>query len=192
MKPSDEIIAEHEAVLKVLDILEIICDEFSELPQMPLAHIKDIINFIDVFVDKCHHGKEEDILFPELYIVGTLQQKDFVDFLIKEHQKARVLVQEKRETMKVMKNADGLLITPASEAAVDKLIAVSRSYINLMRFHINNENQNLLPLIEKVFSRAKQDEFLTLFEQLESERIGKGLHENFHNMINKLTLIYIS
>ncbi|MBU4577136.1 MAG: hypothetical protein KJ576_21150 [Proteobacteria bacterium] len=96
------------------------------------------------------------------------------------------------ETIKVMKGADGLLTTPASEAAADKLIAVSRSYINLMRFHINNENQNLLPLIEKLFSRAKQDEFLTLFEQLESERIGNGLHQNFHNMINKLSLIYFS
>ncbi|MBU4567302.1 MAG: hemerythrin domain-containing protein [Desulfarculus sp.] len=192
MKPSDEIIAEHEAVLKVLDILGIICDESSELPQMPLAHIEYIIDFFSIFVDKCHHGKEEDILFPELYIVGTPRQKNFVGFLIKEHQKARVLVQEMLETIKVMKGADGLLTTPASEAAADKLIAVSRSYINLMRFHINNENQNLLPLIEKLFSRAKQDEFLTLFEQLESERIGNGLHQNFHNMINKLSLIYFS
>jgi len=93
VKPSDEIIAEHEAVLKVLDILGIICDESSELPQMPLAHIEYIIDFFSIFVDKCHHGKEEDILFPELYIVGTPRQKNFVGFLIKEHQKARVLVQ---------------------------------------------------------------------------------------------------
>lgn len=37
---------------------------------VPAEELKGIMEFLTVFVDKCHHGKEEDFLFPALEAAG--------------------------------------------------------------------------------------------------------------------------
>lgn len=55
---------ELEGVLLALKILEKICMKVDSKEDLPIAHVKQILEFLRIFVDKCHHGKEEDLLFP--------------------------------------------------------------------------------------------------------------------------------
>jgi len=53
------------------------------------------VDFIRVYADKCHHGKEEDILFRDLQKKNLSDEhKRIMDELIQEHQQARKTVSE--------------------------------------------------------------------------------------------------
>lgn len=184
MNPSEDLLAEHEGVMRVLDILEKICNQFPASPSLPLAHLESILEFLKVFVDKCHHGKEEDFLFPALSVVGTASQVDIIDHLLKEHARGRSLVG-------AMADAKERLNT-APDAAGEELTPSALSYIELMRHHIKSENEKLFPLIDGLLTKNQQAWLLEQFEQVESQRIGAGRHEAFHKMIHDLSHVYLA
>ena len=70
MNATDQLRAEHEGILTMLQILERISEQMNSGKQADTAHLGKIVEFLQVFADKCHHGKEEDILFPALEKVG--------------------------------------------------------------------------------------------------------------------------
>lgn len=183
MNPSEDLLVEHEGVLRVLDILETICNRFSTPHSLPLAHIESILDFLKVFVDKCHHGKEEDFLFPALSAAGTPNQMDYMAHLLDEHAKGRALVIA-MTAIKERFEAD-------PEAAGDDLTIATKSYTDLMRHHINSENSKLFPLVDSLLSKEEQARMVEQFERLESERIGEGRHEAFHEMIHNLSQLYL-
>jgi hemerythrin-like domain-containing protein len=57
---------EHGGIEVMLGILEKVCDLLQEGGYPESEHIDGILDFLQVFVDTCHHGKEEEVLFPAL------------------------------------------------------------------------------------------------------------------------------
>ncbi len=66
MKATEDLIHEHNAVLVALKILEKVAAAIAAKSEQAPAHLEQLVDFFKGFVDKCHHGKEEDALFPEL------------------------------------------------------------------------------------------------------------------------------
>jgi len=57
---------EHVLILEVADTLErMLADEADGVP-LDFDAVDRCITFFRLFADACHHGKEEDLLFPEL------------------------------------------------------------------------------------------------------------------------------
>jgi hemerythrin-like domain-containing protein len=77
--------------------------------------------------------------------------------------------------------------TAVSEALADEC----EQYILLMLDHIYKENNILYPMGEARFSRETDEKLYQDFDTLETERIGVGKHEAFHQMIDQLTQIYL-
>ena len=71
MKATQQLKDEHEGVKIMLNILEQVCQELEAVGILNKEHFDGILEFLRVFVDKCHHGKEEDLLFPALIAVGV-------------------------------------------------------------------------------------------------------------------------
>ena len=63
MKATELLMKEHEAIKDSLVVLNKICDKLQSGEQVDSSHLDQIVEFIRNFADKCHHGKEEDILF---------------------------------------------------------------------------------------------------------------------------------
>lgn len=74
MKPIEELRAEHEGILTVLRIMGKICERVSSGKPVPWEHMEGIVEFLRVFADQCHHGKEEDVLFPALERAGIARE----------------------------------------------------------------------------------------------------------------------
>jgi hemerythrin-like domain-containing protein len=70
MRPTEELRAEHDGILVMLKILERVSGQLTSPSTVELKHLDQILEFLKVFVDRCHHGKEEDILFPALEEAG--------------------------------------------------------------------------------------------------------------------------
>ena len=63
MKATEELILEHQDIELMLEILKTVSTRLLDGGAVPPEHLEGILEFLTVFVDKCHHGKEEKYLF---------------------------------------------------------------------------------------------------------------------------------
>ena len=184
MKPIEDLKMEHDAVKTTLQILDRICSEAEKTGEIPNPdHLAQLIEFFRTFVDKCHHGKEEALLFPSLEEIGISREGGPIGVMLKEHQQGRDLV--------VKMNAALSKYTKGDRKVIRDLIQYARAYIALLSQHIDKENNVLFPMADRHLSSEKQAELWEGFETIETEKIGAGKHEAFHRMIESLENIYL-
>jgi len=184
MNPIEELIAEHEAVRVTLKILNHMILEIEETSEVTNSkHLVQLFEFFSVFVDRCHHGKEEDLLFPALEAIGVSRQGGPIGVMLNEHQQGR-------EHVIAMKKALDQYSDGRTEA-LDTLVKHARSYIELLSQHIDKENGVLFPIASQHLSSAKLTALQRGFDQIETERVGAGRHEAFHRMLENLEEVYL-
>lgn len=174
---SADLINEHEGILLGLKILEKIVYVINDKVEYDRSDIKKIIEFLKLFADKCHHGKEEGLLFPAMESAGI--EKGLIDQMLKEHEKGREYIRKMSEA-----NSKNKLNS-------DFFIEASMKYIELLREHINKENTILFPLGDKAIPQKIQNELLEQFEKHEEMVMGKGTHEKLHEMLHDFTEKYL-
>lgn len=184
MKATDILKEEHEAVLYVLEILEKICGKIEAGAPFEKDHIGFIIEFLKVFVDRCHHGKEEDLLFPELEKAGIKRENGPVGVMLSEHEAGRGYIRQLSEAFEKYKSG-------RAECAAE-IISASRKYIDLLTPHIEKENKVLYNMADMRLSDEIDQKMVEGFEKIENERVGRGKHEEFHKMIEELGGIYLN
>lgn len=59
-----------------------------------LAILLDIVDFITSFIDKCHHSKEEQGLFPALEATGMPRENSAIGTMLREHEEARKIAEQ--------------------------------------------------------------------------------------------------
>jgi hemerythrin-like domain-containing protein len=177
MKATQQLKNEHEDINVMLNILEHLCRQLGANGSLNREHFDGILEFFKVFVDRCHHGKEEALLFPALIISGL--NKDTIVALTQEHETGRNYINSMSD-MYVAYAADTALFKNIMENAL--------AYISLLRGHIKKENALFL-MADSSLSEITQDELAEGFERMEAERVGK--HEDFQSLIEKLREIYI-
>ena len=164
---------EHTAILQVLEQLEQAAAASERGSAVPANIFQDMQEFLLVFVDRCHHGKEETELFPRL-------QRDhaaLIERLEAEHATGRQLAQAFTQAVQTY--------LPGKAATGVTLAAAARAYAAFLHRHIDRETQALFPVVEQ--GLGPDDRHLVdAFERLEVERIGPGTHERLHGMIDGL------
>ena len=61
---------EHVLILRVADVLERLVERSEVEGETDFEAFDDSVKFVRLFADCCHHGKEEDLLFPQLEAAG--------------------------------------------------------------------------------------------------------------------------
>ena len=67
-----------------------------------------------------------------------------------------------------------------------ELIDNLRGYIELLREHIDKENNILYPMINSVLNCSDQQELLTAFERFEHKNMGKNVHEKYLFLVEEI------
>ena len=184
MQPIEDLKTEHGAVKITLRILDRICNAAEKTGEISIPdHLAQLIEFFRTFVDKCHHGKEEELLFPALEEVGVSREGGPIGVMLKEHQQGRDLVAKM--------NAALVQYSEGNREAASDLIQHARAYIVLLVQHIDKEDNVLFPMADRHLSGEKQAELWDGFETIEKVKIGAGKHEAFHRMIASLESIYL-
>ena len=184
MGPIEELKMEHQAVKMTLRILETLCRKMEQPGQaVDVDHIDQLLEFFSVFVDQCHHGKEEELLFPALEAVGVRNEGGPIGVLLEEHERGRASVRNMKA---------GLSEVRAGEASGAAAFArEAQSYISLLDQHILKEDNVLFPMAEQQLSEAEKAELSEGFERIEIEKIGVGRHEEFHRLLDHLESVYL-
>jgi hemerythrin-like domain-containing protein len=184
MKLIQDLRMEHDAVRLTLRVLECITQKIEQkgTPDDP-RHVDQLLEFFTVFVDRCHHGKEEELLFPALELAGVARDKGPIGVMLREHELGRECVQK-------MKAAASRIKAGELPAAKD-FARSARDYIALLNQHIDKENNVLFPMAERQLSEAALAELSKGFDRIEEQKIGVGKHEEFHQMIDQLEAAYL-
>ncbi|HOX10873.1 MAG TPA: hemerythrin domain-containing protein [Candidatus Moranbacteria bacterium] len=177
MNPIEELTKEHGPVKLMLRILEKASDQLEAGQEMNVSDLENAVAFIREFADKCHHGKEERLLFPAMEENNIAEEMAIIDALIEEHKIGRNFVKNMSEAI--------------AEKDSSKFIKNARGYIALLNPHIDKENQKLFPMAGKSLSEEKQKELELGFEDIEKNVIGEGRHEELHAIIHKLKDKYL-
>jgi hemerythrin-like domain-containing protein len=164
---------EHAAILGVLEQLEQATTASEQGIPVPVDIFQDIEEFFTIFVDHCHHGKEEAEIFPRLHPAYAA----LVERLEAEHVAGRQFFQEFSQAVQTY--------LPGKAATGAALATAARDYASFLCAHIYQETQELFPLVERALE-ADDQQIVAAFEHIEVERIGPGTHERLHKMIDGL------
>jgi hemerythrin-like domain-containing protein len=173
------LVREHDAILSVLDVLEQIYQGIQTGRKTAVQDIKDILEFLKVFADKCHHGKEESFLFPELEKIGVRNESGPIGVMLSEHKEGRELIRQMNESA-----GDNTLDKPA-------FVYAATSYVILLRNHIRKENMILFPMGDSGFSAEVQEKLLNDFDIIDKTVIGEIRQKEFHALISRLKDKYL-
>ena len=182
MKAIQQLKEEHEGVKVILAVLERVCRKLEETRHLDQKHFEKILEFLKVFVDRCHHGKEEELLFPALAVAGVPKDGP-IRVMLQEHEVGRKYIRTMSDAFAGFASGD-----PSASGEIAKS---GQDYIALLKDHIEKENNVLFAMADRLLPAEKQDELLEGFEKIEEERIGIGKHEEFHHLLEKLSAAYL-
>lgn len=184
MKATKQLKAEHEGIKMMLSILDRICLKLESSEKVDVNHLEQILEFFRVFVDRCHHGKEEDLLFPAMEHAGVPKEGGPIGQMLVEHDHGRGYVKGMAEAVAEYKAGN----LEAGKAIVQN----ARGYIATLEAHIQKENMVLFSLADSRLSGETQERLFEEFEQLEEHKIGLGKHEEFHGLLDHLAKVYLN
>lgn len=133
---------EHQLILKVVDVLDSVVVGPSEGGTTDFTVIDGCVSFFRLFVDACHHAKEEDLLFPELIEHGIPGDEGPIAVMLSEHQQGRLYVRAMAESLPEARGGDG--------GAEQVLLTSARRYIDLIRAHIDKEDGILFEMADNI------------------------------------------
>lgn len=135
---------EHQVILRVLGVFEGLLREGDD-GEWDFDGLERCITFFRAFADACHHGKEEDLLFPELESRGMSRAQGPIAVMLFEHKQGRALVGQMADALEPARAGD--------LAAVGRIENAGRAYIQLLRGHIHKEDNVLFEMADHMVDR---------------------------------------
>jgi hemerythrin-like domain-containing protein len=117
------------------------------------------VEFLRVYADKLHHGKEEALLFPKLVERGVPPGGCPIGGLNHEHEKGRALVRALAEQASAY--------SQDKPGAKDALLEAMRGIVDLYQNHIWKEDAMVFPMAGKVLTPADQKELSEKFAEVD-------------------------
>ncbi len=168
---------EHEIILKVIEGLDRFATMLAAKRPVDVETLREAVAFMRTFADKCHHGKEEDLLFPTLVAAGVADQRGPVGVMKTEHIQARQCVSRFADA--VERHAQG---EPAARDDIVQAIGCLRA---LYPQHILRENTVLFPMTEQILTERSLERLHQAFEKVE-EALGEDVHHRFASFAKRL------
>ncbi len=161
MGPTKILSDEHRVIEVALDCLELITDQALTDGKLNRTDAEETLEFIRLFADTSHHGKEEKLLFTAMADKGVSQEEGPIHCMLVEHDRGRAYVKGMQE------NLDKA--TKGGIQALEQFAKHARGYIQLLHDHIHKEDNVLFPMADDLFSDAEQEELLNRFAEVENE-----------------------
>lgn len=180
---------EHQNLWRIASTIDQVADEMESGSKVDPAFFNAIFDYIEQFMDACHHAKEDEYLFPALR-QRSPEAAAVIDRLQVEHRNGPEVLKSLREQLAA--SAAGALANPEFAQAL-------RIYTQSLKAHIRTEEKDVMPLAREVLTaedwsgidRAFLDntdplfgdqaavEFRQLFHRIASlapDSIGLGAH----------------
>lgn len=177
MKATQVLRDEHEGILAMLAVIETAAHRLRNGKTIPPDLMTNAVGFLKNFADKCHHGKEEQELFPALEAHGIPNEGGPIGMMLIEHAQGRAFIRNMSDPATRLAQGDA--------SAVPALVENALGYVALLKQHIAKENNALFVMADGVLPEVEQNRLFDAFERIEVEEMGAGVHERYHAMIDE-------
>lgn len=175
--PTDILRAEHDAIEHLLQAMDGMAAVLESGGEVPRRDVESALGVIAGFADKCHHAKEEKVLFPVLRRAAPAEGERIARALEGDHAAARKLTATMRAQAAAGESGR------ANERT--ELARQARTYAKLLRAHIALESKDLFELVEKLPPQTRHH-LAEEFDRIEAQETGEGAHERFERDIHLL------
>jgi len=172
MMPIGPLMIEHRLIERMIDLMK---EEFFLIEKEKRVNpefIEMAVDFIRTYADRCHHGKEEDILFRDL---GGKKLTDghrlTMDQLVEEHKWARKVTSRLVEA--------NTRYVHGNREATSAIMECIKTLIEFYPKHIEKEDKHFFIPCMDYFTEAEKEAMLK--EEWEFDK--SLIHEKYRNMV---------
>jgi len=158
---TEALVNEHKLIKRMINVLEKNSRKVLEESFSDYNFFLDAVDFIRNYADRFHHAKEEDILFTAMFDNGMPRENSPVAAMLMEHDQGRAYVKKMEEAAKKSLNGGG--------AEPDKIVENAFGYIELLREHIDKEDNILYPLAERTIPEALRKRIIAGYQNAEAK-----------------------
>ncbi len=170
MDALETLMDEHLTIATTLGLLDVSAKKMQGGEELPTEFFDEVMDILENFADRCHHAKEEEVLFP-LFKGNGAKDSEAVSSFLEEHENGRAFVSalgkavDRDDRLGIMENASG--------------------YYSLMSQHIRKENM-LFPAWIKSLSDAASEEMAARFDRIEARSLGPERHQEYRRTVERL------
>lgn len=179
MTPTEILKHEHKVILLVLGAAEKAVDAIKTTGEVNVSEIEQMLDFFRNFADRCHHAKEENLLFIKMQEKGMPKDSGPIAVMLKEHEFGRNKLRAVAEALPQAGKGD--------ISATAKIMENLSEYTKMLRAHIAKEDNVLYPMGDKIFTEEDQTSLSEAFDKVEKEEMGEGVHEKYHKLAHDLS-----
>jgi len=173
VQPIGPLMHEHRLIERMVELIKKQAARIGQGDKPDSELIADAVEFFRMYADRCHHGKEEDLLFRELEKVDLAPSLTaMMAELIEDHKYGRRLVGELHQA-----NVAYLISGEGPENVMDLLNKLARFYPK----HIEKEDKHFFFPIMSYFTRQEMDRMLEDFEKFDQRMI----HDFFRGRVGR-------
>ena len=170
MSPIELLMSEHRLIEGVIDALFGYAGGLQGGGAAPKEDLGAFVAFIQGFADDHHHGKEEDLLFKAMTAQGMPSDAGPLAVMLHEHDEGRSYT----KTLAAAAEKDGDL----DEHDRNQVVWAAKSYGNLLRPHIQKEDQVLYPMADQMLPEAVWQGLEKAFDDFEADASNAARRES--------------
>ena len=174
MMPIGPLMIEHRLIEKMIGMMSEELERMKREKTVRPSLIDTMVDFIRTYADRCHHGKEEDILFRELAKKDLkAEHAETMNELIEEHKWGRATTKRLVEASRAYEAGDR-----------EAVATVARCLEELAAFypkHIEKEDKRFFKPVMDYFTQEERDAMLE--EGFDFDR--NLIHEKYRKMVEQ-------
>ena len=172
MQARGPLMIEHRLIERMISVIKDVVEEIESKHRVDPVFVDTAVDFIRVYADQTHHGKEEDILFRDLKKKSlSAEDQRLMDELIEDHVFGRQTTKALVEANTGYRNGDDTALTDIT----DKL----KTLIDFYPKHIEKEDKVFFPASRNYFTDEEDQAMLAEFWEFDR----KMIHEKYKSVV---------
>lgn len=169
--------SEHKNLGAVLYSLDKLIEEIDSGKQPDFSIFHGLFTYIDRFLDRYHHPKENHYLFPKL-LARAPETEKLIRELGQQHTEGEILFVEMLKALSAYEFS--------GDAEFPHFRETVNRYTEFERNHAQKEEEEVLPRAREVLEAADWEEIDAAFDENEDPIFGSKWNNEFSDLLNKL------
>jgi hemerythrin-like domain-containing protein len=175
MQPRGPLMTEHRLIERMISSINKEIIKIEKVGMINQSFIAVAVDFLQIYADRTHHGKEEEILFRDLSRKKLSDNDNLImNELIQEHIVGRTT------TADIVKSAAAY--QKGDKAALPSVTLSLKKFVDFYPKHIEKEDKVFFPSSMTYFSEQEQKSMLEEFREFDR----KMIHEKYKFVIESI------
>jgi hemerythrin-like domain-containing protein len=175
MQITAPLMTEHRLIMRMISLMAGKSREIEEKGQVDVLFIDAALDFIRMYADRTHHGKEEAILFKDLALKKlTAEDRRILNELLEEHGLGRKAVLALAEENKKYQGGE--------KSGFSIIVENLHTLVDFYPKHIEKEDKVFFPASLKYLSKEEQEAMFREFSEFDK----KMIHVKYQAVVENL------